>query len=162
MTIKKFSLLFAFCSAFSALTACSTTATSASVYSNAQTGVMQDVQFAEVIGVRNIVIRQNSMDTGQTTGGIIGALAGSEVGKGKGKVVGGVVGAVTGGAIGSLIDRNAEEQTGVELTVKLESGRTVAIVQLAGATFKAGEKVKILTTQDGKARVTHWDQRIIR
>ena len=137
------------------LSACTSNATSSNVYSTAQAGVMQDVKFGEVIGVRNISIQRNSTDTGQTAGGIIGALAGSEVGKGKGQIVGGVVGAVTGSAIGSVIDRNAQAQPGLEITLKMDSGRTVAIVQLVGETFRVGDKVKVLTGKDGKARVTH-------
>ena len=154
MNIRMNIFLLAVCSAL--ITAgCTNTATSSNVYSTNQAGVMQDVQFGEVISARNIIIQQNSTDTGQTAGGIIGALAGSEVGKGKGKIVGGVVGAVAGGAIGSVIDRNAQAQPGIEVTIKLESGRTVAIVQLAGETFRPSEKVKVLTAANGKARVTH-------
>lgn len=116
---------------------------------------MQNVEFATVLGVRNIIIEQDSTETGKTAGGIIGAVAGSEAGKGKGRIVGGVVGAVAGSAIGSVIDRNAQAQPGIELTLKMDSGRTVAIVQLAGEVFTPGEKVKVLTTSDGQARVTH-------
>lgn len=137
------------------LSACSSSPTSSNVYSTAQAGVMQQVEFATVTGVRNIIIERNSTDTGQTAGGIIGAVAGSEVGKGKGRIVGGVVGAVAGSAIGSVIDRKAQAQPGIELTLQMDSGRTVAIVQLAGEMFHVGEKVKILTTGNGQARVTH-------
>lgn len=155
MRITKFYLLLLCCSLPYTLSSCASTAVSGNVYSTTQTGVMQDVQFGEVLSVRNVIIQQNSAETGQTAGGIIGALAGSEVGKGKGKIVGGVVGTVTGGAIGSIIDRSAQEEPGIEVTIKLESGRTVAIVQLAGEVFKTGEKIKVLTAQDGKTRVTH-------
>lgn len=156
MKIKYITILLLSISSTFTLSACSNTATSSNVYSAAQSGVMQDVQFAEVIGTRNIIIEQDSSDTGQTAGGLIGALAGSEVGKGKGQVLGGVVGAVAGGgAIGSIVDRNAQAQPGVEITLKLDSGRTVAIVQLAGEVFQPGEKVKVLTSKNGKTRVTH-------
>lgn len=137
------------------LSACSSSPTSSNVYSTGQAGVMQEVQFATVIGVRNIIIEKNSTDTGQTAGAVIGAVAGSEVGKGKGRIVGGVVGAVAGSAIGSVIDRNAQARPGLELTLKMENGRTVAIVQLVGEEFSPGDRVKVLTTGNGQARVTH-------
>ena len=155
MKITRIYLLLVCCSTPYMMTGCASTAVSSNVYSTTQTGIMQDVQFGEVLSVRNVIIQQNSTDTGQAAGGIIGALAGSEAGKGKGKIVGGVVGSVTGGAIGSLIDRNAQAEPGVEITIKLDSGRTVAIVQLAGEVFEAGEKVKVLTIKNGIARVTH-------
>lgn len=153
-TKKLFSLCVISCSLI-ALSACSSSPTSSNVYSTNQAGVMQQVEFATVLGVRNIIIEKNSTETGQTAGGIIGAVAGSEVGKGKGRIVGGVVGAVAGSAIGSVIDRKAQAQPGIELTLKMDSGRTVAIVQLAGEAFHPGEKVKVLTTSNGQARVTH-------
>ena len=138
-----------------AISGCSNGPVAGDVYSSAQSGVMQDVQFGTVLGVRNIIIEQNSSDTGQTAGGIIGAVAGSDIGKGRGQIVGGVLGAVAGGAIGSVIDRSAKAQPGVEITIKMDSGKTVAIVQLAGELFQPGEKVKVLTSENGKARVTH-------
>lgn len=142
-------------SSLAILSGCSSSPTSSNVYSTAQAGVMQEVQFATVVGIRNIIIEQNSSDTGQTAGGIIGAVAGSEVGKGKGRIVGGVVGAVAGSAIGSVIDRNVQARPGIELTLKMDSGKTVAIVQLAGEVFRVGEKVKVLTSGNGQVRVTH-------
>jgi outer membrane lipoprotein SlyB len=39
--------------------------------------------------------------------------------------------------------------------VRLDDDRTVAIAQLADEGFSIGEQVKLLTSQDGKARVTH-------
>jgi len=130
------------------------TAPSGNVYSTTEAGKMQEVQFGEVVSVRDVMIQQNSADTGQITGAMIGGVAGSEVGKGKGKVVGSVAGAVAGGAIGSIIDRNAQAKPGVEVIVKLDSGHTVAIVQLADQQFEAGDEVKILT-HAGKSRITH-------
>lgn len=154
MNKKQFLPLLMICSTLM-LGACSSTPSSSNVYTTTQAGKMQNVEFATVLGVRNIIIEQDSTETGKTAGGIIGAVAGSEAGKGKGRIVGGVVGAVAGSAIGSVIDRNAQAQPGIELTLKMDSGRTVAIVQLAGEVFTPGEKVKVLTTSDGQARVTH-------
>lgn len=155
MNKKQFlSLSIVMCSAL-VVGACSNTPSSSNVYTSSQAGQMQNVEFATVLAVRNIIIEQNSTEAGKTAGGVIGAVAGSEVGKGRGRIVGGVVGAVAGSAIGSVVDRNVQARPGIELTLKMDSGRTVAIVQLAGEVFAPGEKVKVLTTADGQARVTH-------
>lgn len=135
------------------LSAC-TNPPSGNTYSTTEAGKMQDVQFGTVVSVRDVMIEQNSTDTGQVTGAMIGGVAGSEVGKGKGKVVGSIAGAVAGGAIGSIIDRNAQAKPGVEVIIELDSGRTVALVQLADQEFVEGDEVKIIT-RDGKSRVTH-------
>lgn len=135
-----------------ALTACETVPSS-NVYTTAQAGTLQEVQFGTVVAVRNITIQQNSSETGELAGGIIGAVAGSEVGKGKGQIVGGVAGAVAGGAIGSIIDRNVQARAGLEITVRLQDGRTVAVAQVADQSFNIGDDVRIIS-QNGKARVT--------
>ncbi len=137
------------------LNACSSSPTSGNVYSAAQTGVMQEVQFATVIGIRNVIIEEDSGGTGEAAGAIIGATAGSEIGKGKGRIVGGVIGAVAGSAIGGVIDRDTQAEPGIELTLRMNDGRNVAIVQLAGEMFRVGETVKVLTGSDGQTRVTH-------
>lgn len=132
-----------------------TNAPSSLTYSTVEAGTLQEVQYGTVTGLRNVVIRQNSAETGKVAGGIIGGVAGSEVGEGKGRIVGSVTGAVVGGAIGTVLDRTIQDQNGVEITVRLQDGRTVAIVQLPHERFQLGEQVKLLTNREGKARVTH-------
>lgn len=43
---------------------------------------------------------------------------------------------------------------GVEVTVRLDNGRVVAITQGLDEVFNAGERVRVLTSADGQARVT--------
>lgn len=136
------------------LGACSTTPSS-SVYTTAQAGTLQEVKFGTVIGVRNVMIREDNAETGKVAGGVIGATVGSDVGQGRGQIVGGVAGAVVGGSIGMAMDRAIQSKPGVEVTVRMEDGRTVAIAQLADEVFRIGDSVKILTSANGKARVTH-------
>lgn len=136
------------------LVACSITPSS-TVYTTAQAGRLQEVKFGTVIGVRNVMIREDNAETGKVAGGVIGATVGSDVGQGRGQVVGGVAGAVIGGSIGMAMDRAIQSKPGVEVTVRLEDNRIVAIAQLADETFSIGEQVKVLTDQNGKARVTH-------
>ncbi|MFM2319094.1 MAG: hypothetical protein RLZZ215_1715 [Pseudomonadota bacterium] len=136
------------------LASCSAPAPSSNVYSTTQAGTLQEVQFGTVVAVRSVSIQQNSSETGQVAGGIIGGVAGSDLGQGKGQVVGSVAGAVAGGAIGSLIDRATEVKPGLEITVKLQNDKIVALAQIADEIFQVGDSVKILTN-NGKSRVVH-------
>lgn len=136
------------------LPAC-TTAPSSKVYSTVEAGTVQEVRFGTIVALRNVIIRQNSTETGKVAGGIIGGVTGSEFGEGKGKIIGSVTGAVVGSAIGSVLDRNLQAKNGLEITVRLQDGRMIAIVQLADQPFQIGDPIKILTGQDGKSRVTH-------
>lgn len=136
------------------ISACNNNPPSSNTYTTTQTGTLQEVQFATVVSVRDVVIQQNSAEAGQVAGGIIGGVAGSDLGQGKGSIVGGVAGAVAGSAIGGIIDKTVDAQIGIEITLKLENGKAVAIAQLADQEFKAGDTVKIITS-NGKSRVTH-------
>ena len=86
---------------------------------------------------------------------IIGGLAGSEVGGGKGSSIAAVVGAVAGGIAGQKIEENATRKQGQELTVSLENGEIISVVQEVGSQgfFQPGERVRVLR-QGGTARIT--------
>jgi len=83
-----------------------------------------------------------------------GGIAGSTIGGGRGSVAGAVAGAILGGIAGSAIEKDATKANGVELTLRLDSGRIVAIVQEgSGAEFRPGDRVRV--TSDGHTtRVT--------
>ncbi|MGB9643436.1 MAG: hypothetical protein ACPL3Q_09635, partial [Candidatus Ratteibacteria bacterium] len=66
-------------------------------------------------------------------------------------IIGGAAGAVAGGAI----EKKLTTKVGLEITVKLEDGRTVAIVQekTPEDNFKSGDPVQVIYASDGTARV---------
>lgn len=150
----KHSLLYFLALVMAATLAGCTAAPSSNRYSTTQAGTLQEVQFGTVVAVRPVMIEQNSSETGQLAGGIIGGVAGSEVGQGKGQIVGSVAGAVAGSAIGSIIDRASDAKAGLEITVKLQNDKVVALAQIADEMFQVGDSVKILSN-NGKSRVVH-------
>jgi len=107
-----------------------------------------------VVAVRNVKIEGTKTPIGTGAGAVVGGLAGSEVGSGRGSVVGAVVGAVAGGLAGSAIEESATRQNGLEITVRLDSGRTIAVTQGADEYFRPGDRVRVLSG-DGVTRVTH-------
>ena len=133
---------------------CSNTPSS-NTYTTAQAGTLQEVQFGTVTSVRNIMIREDNAETGKLAGRVIGGTLGSDVGQGKGQIVGGVAGAVLGGTVGMLADSSLQSKPGVELTIRMQDGKTVALAQIADENFMVGDEVKVLTSKEGKARVTH-------
>ncbi len=62
-------------------------------------------------------------------------------------------GTIAGAAAGSAIEESATRQTGLEITVKLDNGETVSIVQEADERFDEGDLVRVLRRPDGSARV---------
>ena len=129
-------------------------APSSGTYETRQAGTLQNVKYGTVTSIRNIMIENPSSDVGTGAGAIIGGVAGSEVGGGKGRIVGTVLGSVLGGIAGSNIDKSVQRKPGIEITVRLRDGNTVAISQLADERFRVGDNVKVIVG-NGHARVTH-------
>ena len=68
------------------------------------------------------------------------------------------IGAVLGGAIGATIggnlSKNLQKVDGIQLTINLDDGRTVSIVQEIGDyKFSVGDLVEVISTK-GKTRVS--------
>jgi outer membrane lipoprotein SlyB len=114
----------------------------------------QNVRMGTVESVRPVQIEGTRSGVGPAAGAVIGGIAGSGVGQGRGSSVAAVLGGVAGGVAGQAIEQGATRRAGVEITVKLDNGELKAIVQEADETFRAGERVRILS--DGRtSRVTH-------
>jgi outer membrane lipoprotein SlyB len=114
----------------------------------------QSVRFGVVETVRDVRISPRNTGVGATSGAFIGGIAGSHVGGGSGEIVGAIAGTVLGSIIGYNAEQQANEVPGVEVTVLLDSGSYIAIVQQAGEPFRAGDRVRVLSGRDA-IRVTH-------
>lgn len=114
-----------------------------------------EVKMGVVESVRYVKIEGTNSGVGTAAGAVVGGVAGSNIGQGKGAIVGAVLGAVAGGVAGKAIEEGTTKKNGVELTVHLDSGRTISLVQEdTGEDFRVGDRVRILES-GGEARVTH-------
>ena len=91
---------------------------------------------------------------GTVVGGTAGGAAGGRVGSGRGSQAASVAGAVAGSIAGNMVAQNVGNPDGLEITVRLDNGRQLLVVQPGGEQFKPGERVRVLSGQQG-ARVTH-------
>jgi outer membrane lipoprotein SlyB len=114
----------------------------------------QSVRFGVVESVRDVRLHGYESGVGGAGGAALGMVAGSNVGGGSGQVAGAIGGAILGGIIGSSVERQANERPGVEVTVLLDSGKYLAVVQEADEPFRAGDRVRVLSGR-GSTRVTH-------
>ncbi len=145
---------FAILVAVSALLFGCATGTGGKDYSREQTRSVQEVQMGVVEAVREVNIEGTKTPIGAGAGAVVGGVAGSTVGGGKGSVVGAAVGAVLGGLGGAAAEEAITRNKGVEITVKLDSGRLIAITQTADESFRVGDRVRILSG-GGTTRVSH-------
>lgn len=127
---------------------------SGSAYSRSQTRGEMQVRMGVIESVRTVTIEGTQSGVGVVAGGVVGGIAGSNVGQGKGSTVGSVLGAVLGGVAGQAIEEKASKKDGLEITVKLDSGQLIAVTQEADETFRAGERVRVLSGS-GVTRVSH-------
>jgi len=123
-------------------------------YSRDQARTVQEVQMGVVESVREVNIEGTKSPVGAGAGAVVGGVAGSTVGGGTGRVITTTVGALLGGLGGAAAEEAVTRQRGVEITVKLDSGRLIAITQAADEEFKVGERVRVLSG-GGTTRVTH-------
>ena len=127
---------------------------SGGAYSREQTRQVQEVQMGVVESVRQVKIEGTKSPVGTGAGAVVGGIAGSNIGAGKGSTVGTILGAVAGGVAGSMIEEGVMSKNGLEITVKLDNGRMIAVTQEADEQFRVGERIRILSG-GGVTRVTH-------
>lgn len=136
------------------LAACASS-NSGSVYSRDEARRVQTVKTGVVESVRQVKLEGTKSPVGTVAGGAVGGIAGSSIGgDGKSGMVGAVLGAVVGGIAGAMAEEGITRKDALEITVKLDGGGLVAIVQEADEVFKAGEKVRIIEN-GGVSRVSH-------
>jgi outer membrane lipoprotein SlyB len=134
-------------------TGCASSASS-KVYPRHQAQQAWTVEYGKIAGIDAVTIEGNRSYLGGAGGGYIGYEVGRAAVDGSGSGVAGAVGAVAGAVAGSAIEERATRQEGLQITVDLEKGPTIAVVQAADEPFEVGERVKVLRGQRGAARVT--------
>jgi outer membrane lipoprotein SlyB len=142
------------------LSGCASSPTSASTVSRSETGRAHRVEKGEVIYVREVTIEGEARGGGAVAGGLLGFAVGNTIGSGSGRGVARAAGTVAGAAAGSAAERAATTVPGVEVTVELESGEVVVIIQAADEMFKEGDQVRVLRRSDGGVRVMQRGRRV--
>ncbi len=127
---------------------------SGDVYSREQTRREMVVRLGVVDSVREVLMEGTHTGAGTMAGAALGGVAGSAIGSGRGSIVGAIIGAVAGGVAGSAIEGNVTKKNALEITVRLDNGQMIAVVQEMGEVFHPGQRVRVLNDH-GSSRVTH-------
>jgi len=126
---------------------------SGEVYSRDQARMAHTVEMGVVEQVKPVTIEGTKSGAGAVGGGVAGGVLGSTIGSGRGSTIAAVGGALVGAAAGALAEEQLTKADGLEILVKLDSGRLVAVVQEADVAFAPGDHVQVLTGTDGTIRV---------
>jgi len=127
---------------------------SGSVYSRDDARKIQTVKTGIVESVRQVKLEGTKSPVGTVAGAAVGGVAGSSIGHGKGSTIAAVVGAVAGALAGSAIEEGVTRKDALEITVKIDGGALVAVVQESDEQFKAGDKVRLIENGE-TTRVSH-------
>jgi outer membrane lipoprotein SlyB len=139
--------------AVASLAGCATSK-SGDVYTRDQARREQTIRMGVVESVRGVQMEGTKSPVGTIAGAAVGGIAGSTLGGGRGSSVAAVLGAVAGGLAGSAIEEGVTRKQAMEITVKMDTGQLIAIVQEGDpAEFRGGDRVRIIST-GGESRVT--------
>lgn len=115
----------------------------------------QSIEMGVVENVRPVGLQGPDTGLGALGGAALGGWAGSGIGSGGGNAAAIVGGVILGSLIGNAVEVNAARRPGLELTVRLDSGRLIAVVQDdSGEPFRPGDRIRVAS--DGyRTRVSH-------
>jgi outer membrane lipoprotein SlyB len=132
------------------ITAGCATVPSGDTYGRNEVGAVERVQYGTVKAVRRVNIQGKSGFIGPGPGAIAGGIAGNSIGAGHGSAIMTVIGALAGGLLGGAAEQGLTSGQGVEITVHLDTGRTMAVVQQLSPNeiFRVGDRVRVLYGRD--------------
>ncbi|WP_354625508.1 glycine zipper 2TM domain-containing protein [Psychromonas sp. MME2] len=115
---------------------------------------VQNVSYGVIKKVEPVNIEGEGSTVGTLAGAVVGGLIGSTIGGGTGSSIAAVGGAVAGGVAGNEATQAITKRNGVNITITLDSGNTIAVVQEADPNmiFQVGQRVQI-NSQGNKTRV---------
>ncbi len=123
------------------------------VYGRHETGRVHSVVYGEVRQVRAVPIAGRQTVIGRFGGAYVGGAVGSAGGDGTGEAILSGVGAVAGAVAGEAAEEKLTRKDGLEITLMLDSGDLVTIVQEADLDFAEGERVRVLMRGNDTGRV---------
>jgi len=126
---------------------------SGGVYSRSAAREVQTVQTGTVLYVREVMVEGTQTGIGAAAGGVMGYVLGETIGSGSGRDIARAAGAIGGAAAGAAAEEGLTRTNALEITVELENGQSIAIVQGKDEMFYPGQAVKIIRRPDGTARV---------
>ncbi len=126
---------------------------SGEVYARDEARQVMTVELGVVEFVKEVQVEGAKSGLGTAGGAIIGGVAGGTIGGGRGSTLAALGGAVLGGIAGNIAEEKLTDFNGLEITVKLDGGKAIAVVQANDVMFVVGDRVRVLTTRNGTTRV---------
>ncbi|WP_457282243.1 hypothetical protein [Polaromonas sp. P5_D5] len=123
------------------------------VYTDADTQKAHSIVMATVTDVRVVTIERGVSGAGAAAGGSVGAALGSTNTNRNGQLAASVLGGVAGGFAGQAVEAHMSKAKGLEISLRLDDGQRISVVQAGDEVFQKGDRVQVRTAE-GKSRVT--------
>lgn len=113
------------------------------------------VRYGTVLDVTEVIVEEDPSLVGPAIGLAAGGLLGSAFGGGTGRTLFVLGGALLGADVGGGIDYRSRRYKALQLTLELENGNILVVVQGYDELFVRGDNVRILVMDEERARVQH-------
>ena len=128
---------------------------SGKTYSSSEARTAQTVDYGTVVSVQGVTVSQDNAGLiGGLGGGVVGGVLGNMVGGGKGRTLATLGGVLAGAGLGYVGGKAVTDANALEITVRLDNGREISVVQGKDQMFAPGDKVRVLRS-GSSARVTY-------
>lgn len=124
-------------------------------YSDGEVRQAQTVRYGVVTNVEQVRVEEDPKGIGTVLGGVAGGILGNMIGGGRGRTLATLGGAAAGAVAGTAAESAMTGYNALQLTVDLENGSTVVIVQGTDDYFAVGDRVRVISSASGQARVQH-------
>jgi|GEM_PF-972240 len=122
---------------------------------------MEGVYYGTVIDVAEVTVAEDPSLAGPVAGGAVGAIVGSQLGGllasplsgNTGNLLLTAAGIVVGADVGN--DMQKRRYRAMQITMELNNGKVLMVVQGFDEYFVRGDKVRILHMGEGRAKVQH-------
>lgn len=138
---------------FGLLTAACAPRPSGRVYRGYESQRSYSVYYGTIIELREVTISGENSGAGTVLGGIAGGVIGSTIGRGSGRALATLGGALAGAAAGTLVEQENNIRPGLEITIELDNGQLLAVVQENDGLYRVGDRVRLLESETGRWRV---------
>ncbi|MDR1684998.1 MAG: glycine zipper 2TM domain-containing protein [Desulfovibrio sp.] len=124
-------------------------------YSDGDLRSVEAVRSGRVADVAEVQVKEEKSLAPAVAGGVIGGMLGSYFGLGTGRELFGLAGAAAGAYIGYGSDLSYRWYPALQLTIELDGGRMIMVVQGHSEYFVRGDRVRVVGLGDGRAVVQH-------
>jgi outer membrane lipoprotein SlyB len=124
-------------------------------YSDGDIRTVEGVYHGTVLDVTDVVVEEDPSLVGPLVGGAAGGLVGSAFGAGTGRLLFTLGGAALGSAAGGGTDAFKRRYRAAQITMELDNGGALVVVQRNDEYFVRGDKVRIISLGDDRASVQH-------